>query len=115
MSKTGTYFIIGHLTAKILTVWPCYDGLSLQCAEVVIGADVEALATLCLLRSSRPSWMSVRSDAFRSLMRSLEDMVVDIALGADRDILVGLDTTGTNTGTLAPGIGTDDLTRVSCN
>ena len=31
LSKTGTYFIIGRLTAKILTVWPCYDGLSIQC------------------------------------------------------------------------------------
>ena len=76
---------------------------------VVIGADMDALAALCLLRSSSPSWMSVRSDAFRSLMRSL-DMVVDIALGADRGTLVGFDTTGMNTGTLDPGIGTDDLT-----
>ena len=77
--------------------------------EVVIGADTDALATLCLLRSSSPSWMSVRSDAFRSLMKS-RDMVVDIALGADRGILVGFDTTGTNIGTLVPGIGIDDLT-----
>src|SRR6266581_8468169 len=71
--------------------------------EVVIGADMDALAALCLLRSSSPSWISVMSDAFRSLMRSL-DMVVDIALGADGGILVGLDTTGMNIGTLAPGI-----------
>ncbi len=77
--------------------------------EVMIGADVDAWAALCLLRSSSPSWMSVRSDALRSLMRSL-DMVVDIALGADRGILVGLDTTGMNIGTLVPGIGIDDLT-----
>src|SRR6266496_5498357 len=87
--------------AKRVTAPSPLLAIGVTTAEVVIGADVEALATLCLLRSSSPSWMSVRSDAFRSLMRSLEDMVVDIALGADRDILVGLDTTGTNTGTLA--------------
>ena len=74
---------------------------------VMIGAD--ALAALCLLRSSSPSWISVRSDTFRSLMKSRE-MVVDNALGADRDTLVGLDTIGTTAGTLVPGIGIDELT-----
>jgi len=95
--------------AKRVTAPSPLLAIGVTTAEVVIEADVEALATLCLLRSSSPSWISVRSDAFRSLMRSL-DTVVDIALGADRGILVGFDTTGMNTGTLAPGIGTDDLT-----
>ena len=73
---------------------------------IPIGADNEALAALCLLRSSSPSWMSVRSETFRSLMESLGIPTVE----ADRGIFVGSDMIGTNTGTLAPGIGIDDLT-----
>ncbi len=76
---------------------------------VTTEADNGALDNLCLLRSASPSWMSARSAALRSFTKFLI-MVVDIALGADRDTPVGLDAIGTNAGTLVPGIGIDDLT-----
>ena len=85
--------------AKGVTAPSTLLAIGVTTAEVVIGADMETLATLCLLRSSSPSWISVRSDALRSLMGSL-DTVVDIAPGADRGTLVGFDTAGMNTGTV---------------
>jgi len=79
---------------------------------VTTEADNEALDNLCLLRSASPSWMSARSTALRSFTKSLIILAlgVDMALGADRDTLVGSDTMGTTAGTLVPGIGIDELT-----
>src|SRR6266568_7891564 len=94
--------VIDTTPSSPLAIGVATDGVTTE-------ADNEALDNLCLLRSASPSWMSARSAALRSFTKSLV-MVVDIALGADRDTPVGLDAIGTNAGTLVPGIGIDELT-----